>query len=342
MIDKPADSQPRSGGVEQNVKEPLAVKARQAPIPPAQREIDVLIRARYPIIYVTTWEEERVERCLREIATARNKKLFVWTITQGITKSGSDPQQAKAGAGSTSDPLAALDAVINQVDPAIFLFKDFHHFTGDERCNLSVIRRLRDVAYHLRDTYKTIVISSPLLRIAPELSKDVTLVEFGLPEPPEFNRLLDKIVDDMKDNPKVTIDLQGESRERLLQAARGLTLKEAENVFAKTLVTDGKLSAEDVGIVLSEKQQIIRKSGLLEYYEAQENLNDVAGMEILKQWLVKRSIAFSERASQAIRLARTPRSAAAWCPRLRKKPVRQGGIGIMEAAPAAFRPGPHV
>lgn len=265
---------------------------------PAQHELDVLIRARYPIIYVTTWEEERVESCLRRIAAARKKQLFVWTITQGIVKSGSDTRQGKSGAGNTSDPIAALDAVIQNIEPAIYLFKDFHRFTVDERCNLTVIRRLRDVAHQLRDTYKTIVITSPLLRIAPELSKDITLVDFGLPEASDFSRLLDRIIDDVKDNPKVTINLNGAAREELLRAARGLTLKEAENVFAKTLVSDGKLSAEDIGIVFSEKRQIIRKDGLLEYYDTSDQFSDVAGLDNLKSWLQKRSIAFSDRAHQ--------------------------------------------
>ncbi len=70
----------------------------------AQQELDVLIRARYPIIYVVSWEEERVEQCLREIAEAPKKNLFVWTVTQGIVKSGSEPQQSKAGGGNTADP----------------------------------------------------------------------------------------------------------------------------------------------------------------------------------------------------------------------------------------------
>lgn len=269
---------------------------RASRCPSAQQELDVLVRARYPIIYVVTWEEERVERCLREIGAARNKNLFVWTITQGIVKSGTDAQQSKSGSGNTSDPLAALDAVIHQVEPAIYLFKDFHRFTDDERCNLSVIRRLRDVAHHLRDTYKTIVITSPLMRIAPELTKDVTVIDFGLPGTEDFNKLLDRIVEDVKDNPKVKIDLDAESRERLLNAARGLTLKEAENVFAKTLVTDGRLCGNDVNVVFSEKQQVIKKSGLLEYYESQEKFSDVAGLENLKEWLKKRSIAFTDKA----------------------------------------------
>lgn len=278
---------------------PRALKKADAPISAAmlaRTELDVLIRARYPIIYVTTWEEERVERCLREIARARKKQLYEWTITQGLCKVGSD--QKKGRTGNTTDPIAALDAVIDQVDPAIYMFKDFHRFTEDTRCNLTVIRRLRDVALQLRDSYKTIVITSPLMQIAPELSKDITLVDFGLPDTEDFSRLLDRIIEDVKDNPKVTIDLNPQAREQLLRAAQGLTLKEAENVFAKTLVTDGKLDAEDVNIVFSEKRQIIRKDGLLEYYDAGDQFSDVAGLDNLKQWLQKRTLAFSDKAKE--------------------------------------------
>lgn len=266
----------------------------------APEELEVLIRARYPIIYVVSWEEERVERCLRQIAESRNKKLFVWTLSSGIVKSGAEPPRGKTNA--TCDPLAALDSVVEQIEPAIYLFKDFHHFTsgdGPRACaNIPVYRRLRDVALHLRDTYKSIVIVSPLLRIAPELSKDITVLDFDLPRPDDFGQLLDRIVDDVKDNPQVKINLDTDSRERVLNAARGLTLKEAENVFAKTLVLDGKIDADDISIVFSEKQQIIKKSGLLEYYETQEGFGHVGGMKNLKQWFQKRSIAFTDRAAK--------------------------------------------
>ena len=273
---------------------PVAASREHSP----QQELDVLIRARYPIVYVVSWEEERVERCLRKIAEARNKKLFVWTVTQGLVRSGTEPTRTKGGSNSTTDPIAALDAVVDQVEPAIYLFKDFHPFTAGERCNLTVIRKLRDVAHHVRDTYKSIIIVSPEMHIAPELAKDITVLEFGLPRPEDFSQLLDRIVEDVKDNPQVRINLEGDSRERLLHATRGLTLKEAENVFAKTLVLDGKLDSDDVSVVFSEKQQIIRKSGLLEYYEANEEFAQVAGLTNLKEWLTKRTIAFSDRAAK--------------------------------------------
>lgn len=180
----------------------------------------MLIRARYPIIYVISWEEERVEKQLAQIAAARNKKFHVWTYTQGIVRYGAEPQRTKSGSGSTTDPLSALDAVLQHVEPAIYLFKDFHPFTEENRANLAVIRRLKDVAYHLRDTYKTIVIVAPVMRIAPELDKDVTVIEYRPPDVKDFNRLLDRIIEDVKDKPQVRINLDAAGRERLLHAAR--------------------------------------------------------------------------------------------------------------------------
>ena len=235
---------------------------------------------------------------LEEISLRRNKKFFVWTYTQGIVKYGTEPQRAKSGSGNTSDPLAALDAVLSQVQPAIYLFKDFHPFMEENRSNLAVVRRLRDVSYHLRDTYKTLVIVAPVMRIAPELDKDVTVLQFGLPGVDDFNHLLDRLLEDLKDKPKIKVNLDAEGREKLVHAASGLTLKEAENVFAKTIVLDGNLDSDDVSVVFSEKQQIIKKSGLLEYYETQEQFAHVAGLENLKMWLNKRSTAFTERAVQ--------------------------------------------
>jgi AAA+ superfamily predicted ATPase len=263
-------------------------------------ELEVLIRARYPIIYVVTWEEERLEHRLNEIAKKRNKTFHVWTCSQGVVKFGAEPQRGKTGAGNTCDPIGGLDAVIAHVDPAIFLFKDLHDHLDVRVCpaNTRNVRRLRDVAHALRDTYKTVVLVSPMMKIPVELSKDVAVVEFGTPSVDDFNGLLDRIIEDVKDKPRITINLDAEGREKLVHAARGLTLKEAENVFAKTLVLDGKLDADDISVVFSEKQQIIRKSGTLEYYDSQEQFSHVAGLENLKEWLRKRSAAFSERAAQ--------------------------------------------
>lgn len=264
--------------------------------PTAREELEVLIRARYPIIYVVSWEEAHIERRLREIADRRKKQLYCWSVTSGLHRSGG-PSSAPRQKG-LADPIEALDSVIENKEPAIYLFKDFHPFTRSRDTNVAVIRKLREVAQALSDSYKTLIICAPVVELAPELEKVVSVLDYPLPDAADFDRLLTRICEDVSANSKLKIELTKEDREKLVQAALGLTLQEAENVFAKTIVSDGRLSAADLSVVFSEKQQIIRKSGLLEYYESSTDIGDVGGLDHLKEWLKKRSTAFSERAQQ--------------------------------------------
>jgi ATP-dependent 26S proteasome regulatory subunit len=246
-------------------------------------ELETLIRARYPIIYVVSWEEKRVEDALRHIARERGKKLHVWTITQGFSTSGGQRDT------KTRDPLAALDHIINSPDQAIFLLKDLHAFISD----VNVTRRLRDLTIALKNSFKNLVLLSPLLKLPAELEKEVTVVDYGLPSYEELGRLLDDIIRSVGDRPDVKTDLSPEEREMVLKAAQGLTAMEAENVFAKSIV---EKRCFDVDVVLTEKEQIIRKSGILEYYPLNEGMADVGGLDLLKDWMQKRTVSFSDRA----------------------------------------------
>jgi hypothetical protein len=259
-------------------------------------EVEVLIRARYPIVYVTTWEEARVVSGISSLALKRDKQVYEWSITTGLVPMGTSLQSERHRDAATKDPLVALDRVISDVEPGIYIFKDFHHFLA--RGNFAVVRRLREIALNLKNSYKTVIILAPVLEIPFDLEKDVTVVDFDLPGPEEFSALLDSIQKELGANSQVKIDLDEGGREKLVKAALGLTLTEAENVFAKVLVTSRLLDASQAGRVVAEKKQIIRKSGLLEYCESEDDLSAVGGMDGLKAWLQKRAAAFSDRARQ--------------------------------------------
>ena len=135
-----------------------------------------------------------------------------------------------------------------------------------------------------------------MLNLPSDLEKEITVVDFPLPGPEELNELLENAAREIAVNPGLNIDLAGDAREEILKAVHGLTLAETENVFAKSLVIHGRLGAAQIPDILMEKRQIIRKSGLLDYYESDVALGDVGGLENLKKWLVKRRLAFSDRA----------------------------------------------
>jgi hypothetical protein len=257
-------------------------------------EIETLIRARYPILYIVSSEETRVQRSIVDIAKRRQKKVFEWSYTTGMVPAGTSIQSHKSRNVATRDPLVALDQVIDQAEPAIFVFKDFHPFLG--KGNFGVIRKLKEIALHLKNSFKTVVLVSPFMEIPAELEKEMTVLTFPLPDRDELGALLDRILTDVQEFRQVKVDLDSAGRERLLAAALGLTLGEAENVFAKIIVRDERLTGEDVNEVFAEKKQIIRKSGLLDYYSTDESFSGIGGLAVLKDWLQKRAVALTARA----------------------------------------------
>ena len=250
-------------------------------------DLDTLIRARYPLVYLVTWEEQRVTGLIATIAKNHRKDLLEWSVTRGLhalsgTLKGPQGQE-------TREPQAVLDAVGKLSNPAIVLLKDFHRFLDDA----PTVRALRELCHQLKNAFTTVIVVAPTMRIPEELEKDVSVIDVPLPGRADLMRLLKDIATVVQQNKRATVSLDQQQAEALVTAAHGLTLNEAENAFAKAIAEDDRLDASDIRLILEEKSQVIRKSGLLEYYAADAALADVGGLDHLKRWLGRRGNAFS-------------------------------------------------
>ena len=254
------------------------------------RQVDLLVRARYPLLYLVSWEEQRVEEMLGRLARGRGKELLTWSIVRGLRKVSGG--RAPVAIDKTTSPKDVITAIQTLTSPAIVVLEDMHPFLDDPE----VVRGLRELARSLKRTQTTVVLLSAVLKIPPELEKEITVVDVPLPTYEELRQLLAEIVALVHDSGRATVDLERERAAELLRAAQGLTLAEAENVFARAIADDGRLDASDIAMVLEEKQQIVRKSGLLEYFPASVGLDRIGGLELLKEWLVRRRAAFGDAA----------------------------------------------
>ncbi len=257
-------------------------------------ELETLIRARYPILYIVTAEETRAQNLLMDIAERRQKRIYEWSCTSGLVPAGIPTQSSKSRNNSTREPMAALEQVVDHVDAAVFVFKDFHPFLN--RNHFPIIRKLKEISLQLKNSLNTVVIISPVMEIPVELEKEITVLNFPLPNMGDLGSLLDRIVAEVQELKRVQINLDPEGREQILQAALGLTMNEAESVFAKIIVKRERLSGDDIDEVFWEKRQIIQKSGLLEYCTTTEDFSQVGGLNVLKDWIKKRTVAFSAEA----------------------------------------------
>ncbi len=250
-----------------------------------QEELNILIQAQYPLIYLVTAEEDRAEKEIAKIAQLKQqpRKLYVWTLTHGMVEHG----QARTTQHNTISPEAAIEWTTRQKEPAIFVFKDLHPFKDSP----AVTRWLRDAIASFQGTQKVIVLMSPVQQVPIELEKEVVVLDFALPDLTALDRVLTQQLDQNRQN-----RLSNDGREKLLKASLGLTKDEAEKVYRKAYVKRGKITEAEVDIVLSEKKQLIRRNGILEFIEEDETIDAVGGLDELKGWLVQRSDAFTERA----------------------------------------------
>jgi len=266
-----------------------------------ERTLANLLRARFPYLYVATWEEARALQLItvaaKNIELIRTeRRVLDWSLTNGFTENGIVVE------GDTKQPLKALDFIENFEDPAVFVLKDFHVFLGGagRPADPQVVRRLRDLVPAIKHSQrpKNVVFIAPLLVLPNELEKDVTVLEFELPSFGEIRDVLSQMIETNRATGRVAINVTEEDEERLAKAAMGLTLHEAENAFARAMVEDGKLDISDVEVVLEEKRQTIRKSGILEYLKPDLNIKDVGGLQNLKRWLVKRNKSWLDSAAR--------------------------------------------
>src|SRR6266849_2832282 len=261
------------------------------PAPPPPRfvaDLDTLIRARYPLIYLVSWEEQRLDGILQDLATQHGKVLFSWSVTRGLRRVGG--ARAVAQLDPQKSPVEMLGTLAKLGEPSLVVLKDFHPLLSDPQ----VVRALRELAQDLKSTYTTVILLSPVLQIPVELEKEISVLDVPLPGFRDLYQLLREIVLVVRQGNRATVNLSREQAEQLIKAAQGLTLSEAENAFAKAIATDGSLGGQDIRLVLDEKRQVIRKSGLLEFVAVEEDLGNVGGVDALKQWLGNRAVAFGE------------------------------------------------
>jgi ATP-dependent 26S proteasome regulatory subunit len=259
-----------------------------------------LLKARQPLLAVESFEEDRVLDEIRGIVTDQQRlrtprAVKVFTLTDGIHDPGD-------GKGKAQAPDVALKAALGTTEPTVFVFFDLHHYlgTGSRPPDPVVVRCLRDIADRFRSgsVASTAVMVSPTVALPADLEKVVTVVDFPLPDQKQIHGVVDEIISANAQSDRITINLDDGGKEKLVKAALGLTRTEAENAFARAIVRDGVLDVEDVSVVLEEKQQTIRKSGLLEFMPPQGSMDDIGGLENLKRWLTKRQNSWLDAAEE--------------------------------------------
>ncbi len=248
-----------------------------------EQQLDLYLRARCTLIVLVTAEEDRALQSVRAVCDPPRRVALAWDSAEGFVA-----LTPGVIAPVARDPMAALEQVDVIEGDVLFVLKDFHEHWGVP----TVKRKLRSLAQRLKFSKKSIIVTSPGAKVPEELKDEAVLMPLMPPSAVELEAVLDRLTR----TPGVRVELSPQGREKLIQAALGLTAAQAQRVFAKAIVADGVLDDRDIDLVTEEKRQLIRESEALEFYPPTQTMEDVGGLEALKQWLRLRERAFTNEA----------------------------------------------
>jgi|TARA_B100000683_G_scaffold80076_1_gene79013 SpoVK/Ycf46/Vps4 family AAA+-type ATPase len=246
-------------------------------------EFVLLLKARYPIIYISTNEEERIEYLIKYCAKKYVARTYYsWDFVDGYQGNPNDKGFA------ARNPLEALD-LIDKLTPetaSLFVLKDYDNFLKD----FSVVRKLKNLSRSLKTQPKNIIIVSSEINIPDSLKEFVTLLEFPLPSYSEILEELNRLLSSLQQ------EIDPTTLNNIATACQGLSLERIRRVLSKVIAKNGEIDDSSPPLILQEKKQIIQQTQLLEFCLNDKNLDDLGGLDVFKQWLQVRDQAFSQEA----------------------------------------------
>lgn len=247
-------------------------------------EISTLMNSRRKAILVHTFEEERFQEDLKLIVEAKGQELFAWTITSGLTNviTGENVQKI-------FDPVKIMDFIDKYEKTAVFIIKDFH----DIWTNFQAKRRTRDILEKTDNVYKPLVLVSPQINIPMELEKLITVVTYDLPTREQVEEDLVGMEQFLRSK-DLAVPV-GRERVAIINALVGMTKSEIVNVLKKSVAKHKHIALEEI---VAEKEQVIKKTGILEYVTKLGNMEHVGGMDIIKDWFADAHYAFDHEARE--------------------------------------------
>ena len=251
------------------------------------KKIEALLKAFYPVLYLTSFEYERTKQKVRTAVAdvSTHNHIYEWNCVEGLRLVDKDSRKEIENMEEPEELLKYILSISDRSYKDVFILEDFNNYIEETK----IKHLMRVIADKARFTNTHVIIVSASYKLPTELEKYVTVLNIPLPSRYDLDKTLQQVERDTK------ITLSVEQRSRLIDAALGMTSMEADLAFCLAAVKDN-LGKNSPYIVSAEKEQIIRKSGILDYFPKNESLKDVGGMDELKDWLQKRQMAYEKNA----------------------------------------------
>ena len=261
-----------------------------------QRDLELILRSRMPIVAIETRDESRMLNLLKSITIERAREsylpLFRWTVTDGLQRLDIqlEPQL------HNSEPTEALRHIRAVTKPGIYVLLDFHPYLNDP----VNIRLLKDICIRFKDISRQLIFISHELDIPSELESFCARFDMALPTETERKRIVKRVADEyVAENPGSRVEVDPKAYGLLIRNLAGLTARNTEQLARNAIYHDGAISKSDLPGVMQAKYELLNSGGVLQFEYDTAGFADLGGLSKLKAWLKLRKPAFLDKADAA-------------------------------------------
>lgn len=248
-----------------------------------QRDLEVMIASRFPIIAIESQEESRVLQLLQRIARGHSQALFIWSAAEGLRGWQAD------GGSQSLDPTQALRYVDATGPAGIYVLLDFHPYLA----NPVNVRLMKKIALDYEKTPRTLIFVSYSVPVPPELEKLTARFQLSLPDQDAIKVIIkDEVHAWESAHPGTAVKGEREAFDALLRHVAGLCAEDVRRLVRQAIADDGALTMADVDRLVSRKHELLGQNSVLSFEIDTARFADVAGLRSLKRWLEQRRDAF--------------------------------------------------
>ena len=258
-----------------------------------QRDLELILRSRVPIVVIETQDESRLINLLMAIAIARASEeylpLFRWTVTDGLQRLdiSLEPQL------HNSDPAEVLKHIRAVSKPGIYVLLDFHPYLE----NPVNVRLLKDICIRFKKVPRQLVLVSHKVELPRELTSFSAKFDLALPTEEERKKIVKRVATEYADeNLGLRVQVDAKAYGLLIKNLAGLPVRDTEQLARNAIFHDGAISKSDIPSMMEAKYELLNRGGILQFEYDTAKFSDVGGLEKLKHWLSQRKPAFMNKA----------------------------------------------
>jgi SpoVK/Ycf46/Vps4 family AAA+-type ATPase len=254
----------------------------------ANDELALLIKSKYPVIFVESIDEEYVLNQLRQITSQVGLIFYQWSVTGGLQRGFNESPYYQTG-----DPEKMMKTILSLIksdrsESGLFVLKDF-----DKHLENSIILRLfKDLVNLIKNTKNTVVLLAPEYKLPRDIEPDAAHIVGGYPDEQEIASVLKGMFHEIIRDEKGKVFLTVDETQKITQSLKGLSVQQIRNVIHQCFIDDRLIDIKDLRTVESFKKKLFDQEGLLEFCLTEDKEN-IANFDNLKRWLNERKESFT-------------------------------------------------